>query len=72
MTKYPFKNVFPKSVIKDNALNGTTHEDTFEGKTVQIIKDVFSNKGGKRKTKYKRKNTKRITRKKLFIRTYKK
>ena len=72
ITKYPFNNVFPRPATEDDALNGTAHEDTFEGKTVQITKDVFSNKGGKRKTKYKRKNTKRITRKKLFIRTYKK
>lgn len=72
ITNYPFNNVFPRPATEDDALNGTAHEDTFEGKTVQIIKDVFSKKGGKRKTKYKQKNTKRITRKELFRRTNKK
>lgn len=72
ITNYPFNNVFPRPATEDDALNGTADEDTFEGKTVQIIKDVFSKKGGKRKTKYKKKNTKRITRKELFRRTNKK
>ena len=67
ITNSPFKNVFSSPAIDTDALNGTAPETTFEGKTVQIIKDIFPQKGGKRKTKYKRKKTTRVTIKKSLI-----
>lgn len=67
ITNSPFKNVFPPPATSVDALNGTAPKNTFEGKTVQIIEDVFNTTIGgnrKRKTKRKRKERSKTSKKK--------
>ena len=67
ITNSPFENVFPPPATSIDALNGTALEDTFEGKTVQIVKEVFNTTTGgnrKRKTKRKRKERSKTSKKK--------
>jgi len=60
ITKSPFDGVFPTPATDDDAIKGTAPENTFEGKTIQIVEQVFSKKGGNRKTKSKRKKNKTV------------
>lgn len=60
ITTYPFDGVFPTPATLDDAKKGTAPENTFEEKTVQIVEQVFSKKGGNRKTKSKRKKNKTV------------
>jgi hypothetical protein len=64
ITIYPFNSIFNEPAEIHEAKNGKATTDTFEGKTVEIIKKVFGKKGGYKAQKRKpRKNKTRKTRK---------